>query len=98
MLRPGPTDPHVSGKLYLQTPRILPTLLKNVRRLHSLDFVMPCPPSRTGGHRYLPVAEPGDRLKVVSVGQSIDLGAVDAHLLELMETTRVVKVGVSGDG
>jgi len=76
----------------------LPTLLQDVCGLHSLDFVVPSPPSRTGSLDYLPVAEPGGRLEVVSVGQGIDLGAVDAHLLELMKTTRVIEVGVGGDG
>lgn len=79
-------------------PPLLPTLLQYVCGLHSLHFVVPCPPSRTGRLGYLPVAEPGDRLEVVSVGQGIDLSAVDAHLLELMQTTRVVEMGVGGDG
>lgn len=59
---------------------------------------MPGPPSRAGGLGYLPVAEPGDHLEVVSAGQGIHLGAVDAHLLELMQAARVVEVYVRGDG
>lgn len=74
------------------------TFLQYVCGLHSLHFVVPCPPSRAGSLGYLPVAEPSDRLEVVSVGQGIDLRAVDAHLLELMQTTGVVEVGVGGDG
>ncbi|KAF3850711.1 hypothetical protein F7725_012483, partial [Dissostichus mawsoni] len=74
------------------------SVAQDVCGLHSLHFVVPCPPSRTGSLGYLSVAEPGGRLEVVSVSHGIDLGAVDAHLLELMQTPRMVEVRVGGDG
>ncbi|KAG7268309.1 hypothetical protein CRUP_038324, partial [Coryphaenoides rupestris] len=46
----------------------------------------------------LPVAEPRGGLEVVAVHQRLHLGAVDAHLRELVEPAGVVEVGVRGDG
>lgn len=65
--------------------------------LYSLDSVLPGPPSRPGSLDYLSIGQPGDRLEVVSVSQRIDLCTVDPDLLELMQTTWVVEVGVGGD-